>query len=318
MGEAFIITKPDEAPGQAERFRAMIQTPVLTGIRVRFEGFDVYDVEPPQSPDLFAERPVVVFGKWRGRPRGKIFVSGLTGEGAFQTSVEVSTEKPAPENDGLRFLWARHKITLLSDYNLLRKNDRRVQEVTDLGLRYNLLTAYTSFVAVDSEVRNKNGKPTEVLQPLPLPQGVSEYAVGGKAMRIAASPAFPPLSRMTKEATDEARSKPAEKKQEERERPEVVVSKDGKGSGNIDEGEVTRMLKQHLEEIRGCFSKDRQSGVLTLTLRFHPDGKIKEVVPGNPARSRYKKCLTDLFQKWTWPPTRDGRAGEITLKIKLG
>ena len=51
----------------------MIQTPVLTGIRVRFEGFDVYDLEPPQSPDLFAEKPVVVFGKWRGRPRGKIF-----------------------------------------------------------------------------------------------------------------------------------------------------------------------------------------------------------------------------------------------------
>ena len=71
MGEAFVITKPEEAPAQAERFRAMIQTPVLTGIQVRFEGFDVYDVEPPQVPDLFAERPVVVFGKWRGKPKGK-------------------------------------------------------------------------------------------------------------------------------------------------------------------------------------------------------------------------------------------------------
>ncbi len=318
MGEAFVITKPEEAPGQAERFRAMIQTPVLTGIRIRFEGFDVYDLEPPQSPDLFAEKPVVVFGKWRGRPRGKIFVNGLTGEGAFQMTVDVGGVKPTTENSGLRFLWARHKITLLSDYNFLRKDDRRVQEVTDLGLSYNLLTAYTSFVAVDSEVRNKNGKPTEVRQPLPLPQGVSDYAVGGQAMRMAASPSSPPVSRMTKESADEARSKTSEKKQEERDRPEVVVPKDGKGSGNIDEGEVTRRLKQHLEEIRGCFSRDKQSGVLTLTLRFHPDGKIKEVVPGNPARSRYKKCLTDLFQKWTWPPIRDGRPGEITVEVDLG
>jgi Ca-activated chloride channel family protein len=51
--------------------------------------------------------------------------------------------------------------------------------VTELGLAYNLLTAHTSFVAVDKEVRNNTGRSTMVKQPLPLPQGVSDYAVGG-------------------------------------------------------------------------------------------------------------------------------------------
>ena len=188
MGEALVITKPEEAPAQAERFRAMIQTPVLTGIQVRFEGFEVYEVEPPQVPDLFAERPVVVFGKWRGKPTGRIILSGLTGEGSFQTVLEAGAVKPVPATSGLRYLWARHKITLLSDYNLLRTDDRRVREVTDLGLKYNLLTAYTSFVAVDTEFRTQNGKPTLVKQPLPLPQGVSDYAVGGKALAVAPVP----------------------------------------------------------------------------------------------------------------------------------
>jgi hypothetical protein len=113
----------------------------------------------PKVTDLFAERPVVVFGKWRGKPQGKITLSGLTGEGAFQAVLEAGAVKPAPVNSGLRYLWARHKITLLSDYNLLRADDRRVREVTELGLRYNLLTAYTSFVAIDTETRNLNGKP---------------------------------------------------------------------------------------------------------------------------------------------------------------
>jgi len=50
--------------------------------------------------------------------------------------------------------------------------------VTALGLEYNLLTRYTSFVAVDTEVRNRQGSSTVIRQPLPLPQGVSNYALG--------------------------------------------------------------------------------------------------------------------------------------------
>jgi hypothetical protein len=81
---------------------------------------------------------------------------------------------------------------------------------------------------------------------------------------------------------------------------------------------VTRRVKQHLEEIRGCFPKDKRSGTLRLTLRFHPDGKIKKVILETAAQKDQEKTLTELFQKWTWPPTRDGRPGEITVEVNLG
>jgi Ca-activated chloride channel family protein len=45
-------------------------------------------------------------------------------------------------------------------------------------LAHNLLTDYTSFIAVDQVVRNPGGSATPVEQPLPLPQGVSNLAVG--------------------------------------------------------------------------------------------------------------------------------------------
>ena len=48
MGEPFIITDP--MPGAGTRPRASaayIESPVLTNVKARFEGFDVYDVEPP-------------------------------------------------------------------------------------------------------------------------------------------------------------------------------------------------------------------------------------------------------------------------------
>ena len=80
LGEPFVITKPEEAPAKAAAFRKLIESPVLTRVKVDFGRFDVYDVEPASIPDVLADRPVVVFGKWRGRPEGTITLSGQTGE----------------------------------------------------------------------------------------------------------------------------------------------------------------------------------------------------------------------------------------------
>jgi hypothetical protein len=135
---------------------------------------------------------------------------------------------------------------------------------------------------------------------------------------MAASPASPPVYRMAKEAADEGRSKSAEGKRQEREGSDVAVKKDVQGSGNIDETAVAALCRQHREEIRGCFTKEKPARLLVLTLRFQADGKIKEVVPGNQGLSGFQRCLTELFRKWTWPPTRDGRPGEVTVEINLG
>ena len=68
MGEPFIITQPNEAAAQAKRFKAMIESPVLTQVRARFNGVQVYDVEPEQLPDVLGQRPVVVAAT---RPRAR-------------------------------------------------------------------------------------------------------------------------------------------------------------------------------------------------------------------------------------------------------
>jgi Ca-activated chloride channel family protein len=190
MGEPFIITRPDEAPAEAEKFRRYIQTPVLTRVRVDFGEFSAYAIEPPAIPDVLAERPVIVFGKWRGPAKGTIKLSGLTGEESYTANIQVSAAQSSPANSALRYLWARHRIAVLSDYNAVHNDPDRVNEVTNLGLQYNLLTAYTSFVAVDSKVRKVDGQVTRVEQPLPLPQGVSDYAVGQPHM-LAVQSAMP-------------------------------------------------------------------------------------------------------------------------------
>jgi len=182
MGEPFIITQPSEAPAQAARFRKMIDSPVLTSVKAQFDGLDVYDMEPRQLPDVLGERPVIVFGKWRGEAKGNVIIQGQTASGPFSQTLPIDAAAVSTgSNAALRHLWARHRIASLSDQESLEGGDAFSKRITDLGLQYSLLTPYTSFIAVDQVVRNVAPQnSSSANQPSPLPQGVSNLAVGAE------------------------------------------------------------------------------------------------------------------------------------------
>ncbi|HKC84684.1 MAG TPA: VIT domain-containing protein [Blastocatellia bacterium] len=180
MGEPFLVTTEAEAPAVAAKFREYIQTPLLTDIQVRSDGFDIYDVNPARLPDLFAQRPVILFGKWRGPVGGTLELRGRTGQGDYVTRVDVAGAQPDEANRALRYMWARSRIAELSDYGSGDLDADRIRDVTSLGLKYNLLTQYTSFIAVREKISNNQGPAQDVEQPLPLPLGVSEMAVGSE------------------------------------------------------------------------------------------------------------------------------------------
>jgi Ca-activated chloride channel family protein len=178
MGEPFIVTKESEAPATAAKFREYIQSPLLTDIQIRSIGFDTYDVNPAHLPDLLAQRPVILFGKWRGPVAGTFELQGKSGRGEYVTRLDVAGVQPDETNRALRYLWARSRIAELSDYGSRHPATDKIKEITALGLNYSLLTQYTSFIAVREEVRNTQGPANDVKQPLPLPLGVSDLAVG--------------------------------------------------------------------------------------------------------------------------------------------
>lgn len=177
VGEPFIVTSPSEAKATAVKFKEYVSSPILTGISVKFINFDAYDVEPAAIPDLFAQRPVIVFGKWRGESDGFIEVKGRTGKEAYSKKFRMVKNKSSDTNGELKYLWARKRISRLSDFNTEEDQDIK-SEITSLGLKYNLLTKYTSFIAVHDVIRNTEGQANDIKQPLPLPKGVSNLAVG--------------------------------------------------------------------------------------------------------------------------------------------
>jgi Ca-activated chloride channel family protein len=178
-GEAMIVTKPEMASEQAEKFRNYINTPVLTHINADFGSFGAYDVQPSSSPDLLAERPIIIFGKYNGKAAGIVTIKGKAGRNAYKQNFDFSKITPLKANSAIRYLWAREKIKLLEYYNTGNNSDNSVAEITNLGLKYNLMTNHTSFIAVDEQIiADKDGKLVRVTQPNPLPEGVSNFAVG--------------------------------------------------------------------------------------------------------------------------------------------
>jgi Ca-activated chloride channel family protein len=180
QGEPFVVTAREDASEAAARFADYVRSPVLTDVRVAFDGFDAYAVEPRAIPDVLASRPVVVYGKWRGEASGEVRIEGASGGGAFAESFDVASAEPRAENAALALLWARKRIDVLSEQGLDEPGEAARREILALGLRHSLLTRFTSFVAVSQLVRNPGGEGNDVKQPLPLPRGVSAGAVGAR------------------------------------------------------------------------------------------------------------------------------------------
>jgi Ca-activated chloride channel homolog len=178
FGEPFVVTNPSEAKDTVRRLRDYVRSPVLTNVRVAYEGFDAYDVEPRAVPDVLAARPVVVFGKYRGALQGTITLEGVGGKGPYRQRFDVARSKPRAENAALPYLWARTRIAALSDFSFGQADQETRRKVVELGIAHNLLTQYTSFVAVAHTIRNPGAPASDVKQPLPLPSGVANSAIG--------------------------------------------------------------------------------------------------------------------------------------------
>ena len=178
--DSFIATTSEEAQEVAKDFAKYIATPLLTRVKIESKGFDIYDLAQKSIPDVFAARPVIIHGKYRGKAEGKIIVTGYQGKKRFRDVYNVSDGYLSKANKALGYLWARKKIGELDDYFNLFNEDVKA-DVIGLGLKYNLLTNYTSFVAVDEEIANKDGILTQVKQPLPMPNKVNNSAIGAEA-----------------------------------------------------------------------------------------------------------------------------------------
>ncbi|MFQ5656632.1 MAG: VWA domain-containing protein [Candidatus Methylomirabilales bacterium] len=155
----------------------------LAEIHIDWRGLAVSEIYPRRIPELWAGRPVILFGRYESGGNATIELSGRAEGVPISYTLDVSLPVEETEHGVLSKVWARNKIEDLSAQMFYGDTPEVVEEITQIALDYRLVTQYTSFVAVDeaeaSTIDEEPTLPRRMVVPVPLPEGVSFEGVFG-------------------------------------------------------------------------------------------------------------------------------------------
>ncbi len=188
------IVRYDEPPAEiADKFFHQINNPVLTEIAVTWQGEGTPpEIYPKILPDLFAEQPLVLFGRKSDRTAGTLQVTGIAAGGSlYQQQFDLNFNqvgnlaKLCERASAIAQLWGRARIKDLMLQMANYETTSGVAAITETALNYQLLSQYTAFVAVSDDVRtNSEADTISMSVPVETPEGMSLHslaAIPGRA-----------------------------------------------------------------------------------------------------------------------------------------
>jgi Ca-activated chloride channel family protein len=150
-----------------------IESPVLTDVKLSFDGVKVDDIYPEHPPDLFMRQPLLVFGRITDGNKGTLRLTARAGNQPYELAIPFDVSK-ASFHPGITTLWARQRVEDLMDR--WRESDEKGRadirrQVIASAIQYHLVTRFTSLVAVEEVALNPGGAQNTVAVPTQLPSG---------------------------------------------------------------------------------------------------------------------------------------------------
>jgi len=143
---------------------------------VLWPGSHAVEMYPKRIQDLYQGQPVLLAAK-TDKLKGEVQIKGLGAENTWQRKLPLHNKT---NQKGISTFWARQKIADLMDQKTEGRDETEVREdVIDVALTHQLVSAYTSFVAVEktpSRPTHENLKSQPVANLRPKGQGPQHYA----------------------------------------------------------------------------------------------------------------------------------------------
>ncbi|MFC2174058.1 VWA domain-containing protein, partial [Acidobacteriota bacterium] len=179
-GTCEFISSFDGAQNKIDSFYARLSQPVMTDVTVAWEGIEPEEIYPSRLPDLYMGEPLVVSVRLKSRRLdGRAVLMGHTFFGDITAALHVNGN--APRGSGVATRWARAKVESLMD-SLHEGADPQVvrADVIDVGKSFNLVTKYTSLVAVEEfATAEGDAVPAKVANALPAGSKLPHLPKGG-------------------------------------------------------------------------------------------------------------------------------------------
>ncbi|MGZ5454161.1 MAG: VIT and vWA domain-containing protein, partial [Candidatus Aminicenantales bacterium] len=151
-GASVYIGESEDLEAALSSFYEKISSPLLADLAVEFKGIETSQVYPRVLPDLFKGSQLILVGKYSGDGPVSIVMTGKAGREGKRFVLE---SRPLPGSDKFSFLprlWATRRIGyLLEEIRLQGQNKELVDEIRRLGLKYGIVTPYTSFLVTEKE-----------------------------------------------------------------------------------------------------------------------------------------------------------------------
>ena len=151
-GASVYIGESEDLEAALSSFYEKISSPLLADLAVEFKGIETSQVYPRVLPDLFKGSQLVLVGKYSGDGPVSVVMTGKAGREGKRFVLEG---RPLTGSDRFSFLprlWATRRIGyLLEEIRLQGQNKELVDEIRRLGLKYGIVTPYTSFLVTEKE-----------------------------------------------------------------------------------------------------------------------------------------------------------------------
>lgn len=124
--------------------------PYLTDVEIDWGELEVQQHLPTRVPDVYAQRPLILTGRYRKPGRAVIKLRGRAQGRDVEIPLTVELPEQA-EHPGLALLWAKRKLDRLMTMDRNKASVRA--KIAALGLRHQIITPYTAFLAIDEQDR---------------------------------------------------------------------------------------------------------------------------------------------------------------------
>jgi Ca-activated chloride channel family protein len=172
-GAVAYLGEGDSVSEVIDRYFERISHPALTDVKIDWGQLEAYEVFPKQIPDIFVGRPILVMGRFKGNADTLVKIMGRAGNEPFEQIMQVKSASAVADRPALPSVWARMKITSLADQAIRGKGGNVPQAITKVALDYNLMSPFTSFIAVDASRSTGSEAAVTVPVAVPMPEGVN-------------------------------------------------------------------------------------------------------------------------------------------------